>query len=790
MQALKAFERGKQARAAGNLQQALAELQAAAAHSPHPRILAALGDTHWHAGQPAQARRAWARARQRFEAAGQHLRMGTPGRPVSWPPYIVWDGDAVVAAGGPWLQRSAMVGSQWRHQWSLSSPHLGPLRTTPTPGVLATRGGTATQAWDAVFGTNLVTFRAQDRNDKPAEWAVLDYVHRLVRPGVHGLLFEQPSDPAHSHEGVFPSPDGRYLAIQDFEQLRIVAVARNQVVRTIGSRDHPVRRFTFAPARAYVAVAIDGELRFETIAEGKPLVTVKAPRRLARRRSHPQRRRLGSLRGVGPPHPIGGEYRTSPSPPRAHQAPRQIDLQPQRWNGAHPGPDHRARRRRDRPGHRDACGHRPHRPLLLQRRQLEARGDRPADRKLHAFRLPDGTRLRELSLGTPKLRPIGFVDRSTVAAATESEVVLWDTATGQVTSRFDVGEVRTAQASPLGGHVATARTHAVAVWDARRGAKLAELPFGVVKTVALAVGCSTLALASTKTLRLLDRRSGTWRPLPMARIAALAVSAAGDRVAVATEAGVYLVAVPAGTARPVSKLGGVQALGFRRDGELLALGSRTGELHILDTASGTAGAPIAAHRQAITGVAFGPSGSLATSSKDQSVRLWALPSGQNTRTLTVTGPKDEMLNVPFSPDGKVLAAGCGLNLVLWDASSGALLRNVSLNGRAYTIAFSQDGRSVRVGSATHVFDVPIDDRPLRIVHTQAGDWHIAGNGEVIVARDKQGEVVILDPSRASTNHINWLAPKIVAQAPAELARLWLAPSDGRARQDPGRRRRR
>ena len=83
---------------------------------------------------------------------------------------------------------------------------------------------------------------------------------------------------------------------------------------------------------------------------------------------------------------------------------------------------------------------------------------------------------------------------------------------------------------------------------------------------------------------------------------------------------------------------------------------------------------ITAHQGSVSGLSFSPDGrSLATSSVDQTVRLFELSTGAQKRVLV--GHDGDVVQVDFSPDGKMLASGGRDETIrLWDVQTGGALR--------------------------------------------------------------------------------------------------------------------
>lgn len=110
------------------------------------------------------------------------------------------------------------------------------------------------------------------------------------------------------------------------------------------------------------------------------------------------------------------------------------------------------------------------------------------------------------------------------------------------------------------------------------------------------------------------------------------------------------------------------------------------------------------HTNMITVLSFSPDGqTLASSSYDNTIKIWHVASGRELRTLTSVPSYDSAhaVALSFSPDGKTLATATGIpaRISLWDIGTGKEQKRFGDNGFvAYSsIAYSPDGKRLATG---------------------------------------------------------------------------------------------
>jgi len=345
-------------------------------------------------------------------------------------------------------------------------------------------------------------------------------------------------------------------------------------------------------------------------------------------------------------------------------------------------------------------------------------------------------------------------DGKTIAAAFVTEVILWDTTSGDKIATLSGESVGTTigynlgvgqiSFSPDGKHLATANMDgAPTIWDLNTYQKVTSLEADMLppKAIAYNPGGGTLATAGDEGIvRVWDARQGmellslnlggiihriSYSPDGIYLAAAsedgsikVWDAATGEIVSTpARQSGMYDVAFLAdgrlatagqdGTTRVWDPLSGQQLLVLAGpsstvisvtgspDGERVVTGAYDGSLRIWDAAPGRELITIREHDDIVWDVAYSPDGKQLTSaSMNGTVKLRDADSGQLLMTLIKgNNPSDGLTSLAYSPDGDQIATG-GLDgtVILWDSHSGNKLSTLTGHkSLVFDIAFSRDG---------------------------------------------------------------------------------------------------
>ncbi|MEM7432442.1 MAG: AAA-like domain-containing protein [Pseudomonadota bacterium] len=158
------------------------------------------------------------------------------------------------------------------------------------------------------------------------------------------------------------------------------------------------------------------------------------------------------------------------------------------------------------------------------------------------------------------------------------------------------------------------------------------------------------------------------------------------------------------------------------DATFVAVGDRSGNVHIVGTAASTAGITPAAdtlsflgHQRPVVRVAVSDDSlAVASVAEDNSVRVWDASTGEP-RAFLVDLSGNPVQQVAFSPDGSRLGFLSSNRLHVLDAQDGALLARFELGERHQALAFAE---------AEHIY-LGSEGGTLRVVHqADSGEWNI------------------------------------------------------------------
>lgn len=203
-------------------------------------------------------------------------------------------------------------------------------------------------------------------------------------------------------------------------------------------------------------------------------------------------------------------------------------------------------------------------------------------------------------------------------------------------------------------------------------------------------------------------------------ILCLALSPDGELLAVGTTTGEVLLRQASSLTPLCTCLGhadGIRSVAFSSDGKVLASGSEDQTIRLWDTRTGQCLNVLQGHSGYVRSIAFSSDGKvLASGSEDQTIRLWESSSGHCLNVLQ--GHTHWVRSVAFSPTGDLLASsGDDQAVRLWDTSTGRCL-GILHGHTSYirSIAFSSDGKMLASGS---------EDQTIRLWESSSGQcFHV------------------------------------------------------------------
>lgn len=179
---------------------------------------------------------------------------------------------------------------------------------------------------------------------------------------------------------------------------------------------------------------------------------------------------------------------------------------------------------------------------------------------------------------------------------------------------------------------------------------------------------------------------------------------------------------------PVSVLKGrdnMNAVRFSQGGRTVIAGSSDGDMLVWRVEDGVQIAGIGSHDFAVTGLDHHEDGMVATSSVDETVRLWDLDERAPLQTLY--GHEGPVLSVDLSADGELVASGGVDGTVrVWRRGDGDRLKVYARHrGPVWSVVFAPDDRTLLSGGAdglvlTYDLDEAAEPAPLAEVAPENG----------------------------------------------------------------------
>uniref|UniRef100_UPI0016896B77 WD40 repeat domain-containing protein n=2 Tax=unclassified Calothrix TaxID=2619626 RepID=UPI0016896B77 len=143
----------------------------------------------------------------------------------------------------------------------------------------------------------------------------------------------------------------------------------------------------------------------------------------------------------------------------------------------------------------------------------------------------------------------------------------------------------------------------------------------------------------------------------------------------------------------------VESISFSPDSKTVASASRDKTVKLWDLNTGREIQTLKGHTQVVNSVSFSPDGkTVASASNDTTVKLWDVNSGREIQTFN--GHTNFVNSVSFNPDGKTVASASWDNTVkLWDVNSGREIQTLSGHTQVVnSVSFSPDGKTVASAS--------------------------------------------------------------------------------------------
>jgi len=198
----------------------------------------------------------------------------------------------------------------------------------------------------------------------------------------------------------------------------------------------------------------------------------------------------------------------------------------------------------------------------------------------------------------------------------------------------------------------------------------------------------------------------------------------------------------------------VIALAFAPDGKTLATASRDRTVRLWDPDTGQERSGLQAGNASVTSLAFSPDGrSLASGWTDHLVRIWNVEAG--TLSASLQGHRKGVSCVTYSPRGMLASGGFVATLRLWDPSSGqARSTHEGLPNTPRAMSFSGDGMTLAIKfaetSTGTLWDVEAGMPRATFENAAAGLAFAPEGSTLATAGGAQGRLFLVDALATTT----------------------------------------